>query len=65
MFPKINSNNSFRNTFINKHYTTRNIKKNNNNIISSKSLKNINNNLSTKSNSIFQNSILKDKTDNL
>ena len=65
MIHKLQNNISLKNTSINKNYTTRNIKKNNNKNIASKSLKNINNNLSTKSNCIFQNLLLKDKTENL
>ena len=65
MIHKLQNNISLKNTSINKNYTTRNIKKNNNKNFASKSLKNINNNLSTKSNCIFQNLLLKDKTENL
>ena len=65
MIHKLQNNFSLKNTSINKNYTTRNIKKNNNKNIASKSLKNINNNLSEKSNCIFQNLLLKDKTENL
>ena len=64
MFPKFHKNMSFRNNSINKNYTSRKIKKNKNNIIASKSLKNINNNLSTKSNSLFRNLLLRDRTEN-